>query len=161
VSGASTAASSKPNSATLAPPTRVPSSSWTATFWKPSASEVAWQTRSSSSRASEVRLRCADTSSSRASASLFAFACRASCASCTALAAWSATATRTSISSPLGRRPEIGSSTERTPSSSPSEVRIGTNSASSGCQALGSSLTAMFGVKALCAVQSNSPCGTR
>ncbi len=121
-------------------------SNWTATFSKPSASEIAAQTRSRSVNVSFDSFRCVETSSRRSSASRFAFARAASCADWIAIAACSETATSTSISSPVGRRPESGSSTERTPRSDPSEARNGTKSASSGCQAEGSSEIEMSGM---------------
>ena len=112
-------------------------SNCSATLSNPSASEIALHTWTSSISASHVSFRRAETSSSRSSASRFALARAVSCAASTAIAACSETATRTSISSPLGLRPETGSSTDRIPSRRPSLPRIGTKSASSGCQAPG------------------------
>ena len=132
-----------------------------ATLSNPSASEIALHTWTSSISASHVSFRRVETSSRRSSASRFAFARAVSWAASTAIAACSETATRTSISSPLGLRPESGSSTDRIPSRRPSLPRIGTKSASSGCHAPGSSLTWRFGVYTLplYSSQSNSPGG--
>ena len=86
----------------------------------------------------------------------------ASCALSSANPAWAATPASTSSSSSVGLRPESGSSTEMMPSSSPPPFSSGTNSASSGCQASGSSLAAMSGVnESMSALQSYSPAGTR
>ena len=75
-----------------------------------------------------------DTASSCSSAARWRAAAAASCALWTAIAAWSAIATRISSSSLRGRQPDSGSSTERMPIRWPSEWRSGTKRASSGCQ---------------------------
>ena len=113
---------------------RGPSVSETMTRWKPSASRMPPQTANSISSTerrpvsrAETRSRCWTAARWR-SAPAVAWACS------TASAAWPQTALRTSSWASDGRWPPIGSSTETTPRSRPVADRMGTSSASSGCQ---------------------------
>ena len=127
--------------------TSLPSSARKATtLWKPSASRVPQQTASSTSSAVRRSVSFADTASRCSTAARWRRPSSAVCACSTATAACATTVLSSSSSIGDGRRPVSGSSTDTIPSSAPSPERIGTISASSGCQASGASETSSSGV---------------
>ena len=127
--------------------TSLPSSARNATtLWKPSASRTPQQTASSTSSSVRRSVSCAETASRCSTAARCRRPSSAVCACSTATAALATTVLSSSSSTGVGRRPVTGSSTETIPSSAPSAERSGTISASSGCQASGSSETSSTGV---------------
>ena len=114
--------------------------------WSTAPGDTVWVSRDETRRSSSSPRR-------------WSAALAASCARCTARAAWRTTSVSTSRSSSVGRMPLSGEPTLRMPSIVPSAWWNGTKISSSACQASGASTASISATIRLpdCVSQSSSP----